>query len=59
MYSPAGTLALAGLTGSLSLDAQVIVNKLTIAGNGQVNIEYDSSLGYNPGPGALVIELID
>jgi len=59
MYSPAGTLSLSGGSGSLSLDAQIIVNKLAISGNGQVNVEYDSSLGYNPGPGAKVIEISD
>ncbi len=59
IYSPAGTLKLTGSSGSLSLDAQVIVNKLKIAGSGEINIEYDSSLGYNPGTGSKYIDLSD
>lgn len=57
MYSPAGTLALQGGAGSLSLEAQVIVNKLSIGGSSGINVEYDSSLGYNPGESSQVIEL--
>ncbi|MEX1247163.1 MAG: pilus assembly protein TadG-related protein [Anaerolineales bacterium] len=59
IYSPAGILKLSGGSGSLSLDAQVIVNKLQISGSAGINVEYDSSLGYNPGEGSKYVEITD
>ncbi|HLE73984.1 MAG TPA: pilus assembly protein TadG-related protein [Anaerolineales bacterium] len=62
LYSPAGTLSLAGSgcsDSSLSLDTQVIVNILQLSGNACINIEYDSSLGYNPDKGSKVLGLTD
>ena len=57
IYSPAGRLVLSGSVDDLSLDAQVIVNKLQVSGSSSVNVEYDSSLGYNPGTGSKYIDL--
>ena len=62
IYSPAGTLSLSGASGSdgdLSIDTQVIVNQLELGGNADINIEYDSSLGYNPDIGSEFLELSD